>query len=85
MAAQNNTNGLLGPNDSLNTVLHNDSPSPNVAVHTFDPEASPAQKGAVAGKGKENLKDVRQTPDGEGEKGPFFLSCSVFSALNPVV
>ncbi|KIY50784.1 tricalbin [Fistulina hepatica ATCC 64428] len=29
--------------------------NPNVGVHTFDPDASPAQKGAAAGKGKEDL------------------------------
>lgn len=50
-------------------ALKHDAGKGRVAVHTFDPEASPAQKAAAAGKGKDQLKSVQQSPEQGGERG----------------
>lgn len=52
-------------------VLKQDATKGHVAVHTFDPEASPAQKAAAAGKGKDKLQSVQQSPEQGGERGQF--------------
>ncbi|KAJ7071483.1 C2 domain-containing protein [Mycena amicta] len=49
MATPNGQNGA--PLDDANG---------RVAVHSFDPEASPAEKGAAAGKARDQLKSVKQ-------------------------
>lgn len=42
----------------LNGILHQDAAKNRVAVHSFDPNATPEQKAAAAGKGREKLKKV---------------------------
>ncbi|KAJ3718444.1 C2 domain-containing protein [Lentinula raphanica] len=48
--------------------LKYDAAKGRVAVHTFDPDASPAQKAAAAGKAKDQLKGVQQKSDEGGER-----------------
>lgn len=58
--------------------MKQDADKGRVAVHTFDPEASPQEKGAAAGKPKDQLKSVGDAP-GAGERGSLY----VFSNRNP--
>ena len=37
-----------------------------MAVHSFDPNASPAEKGAAAGKARDQLKSVRNQGPADG-------------------
>ncbi|KAJ3886025.1 C2 domain-containing protein [Lentinula edodes] len=48
--------------------LKHDAAKGRVAVHNFDPDASPAQKAAAAGKAKDQLKGVQQKSDEGGER-----------------
>lgn len=41
----------------LNGIVSQDVSKGRVAVHTFDPDASPQEKAAAAGRAKENLKN----------------------------
>src|SRR5882762_9938523 len=43
-----------------NHIVKEDASKSNVAVHTFDPDASPQQKAASAGKGADQLKSKVQ-------------------------
>jgi hypothetical protein len=52
----NGHNGLAGPNG----ILQHDADKGRVAVHSFDPAASPAEKGAAAGKARDQLKSVKE-------------------------
>ena len=53
------------------------------AVHTFDPDASPEEKAAVAGKTRDQLKDIR--PKGpDSTKGPLPDVCEPNKALPPI-
>lgn len=42
----------------LNGLLQADAAKGRVAVHTFDPNATPQEKAAAAGKGSERLKSA---------------------------
>ncbi|TFK30388.1 transmembrane protein [Coprinopsis marcescibilis] len=54
----------LQPTDQSGAVLNRDNlEAKGATVHSFDPDATPAQKGAVAGKGTENLSSfIDQQP-----------------------
>ena len=41
----------------LNGIVSQDASKGRVAVHTFDPDATPQEKAAAAGRAKENLKN----------------------------
>lgn len=41
-----------------NNILREDAKKGNMAVHTFDPDATPEQKASAAGKGRDQLKSV---------------------------
>jgi hypothetical protein len=43
----------------LNGIVQADAEKNRVAVHTFDPNASPAEKAAAAGKGRDAVKSER--------------------------
>ncbi|KAH9836496.1 C2 domain-containing protein [Rhodofomes roseus] len=63
----------------VNGIVQDDVAKNRVAVHTFDPNASPEAKGAAAGKGKEKLK-----PDG-GDEGAGEKEISVDTGTSNVV
>lgn len=50
---------------TLHDVLQDDAAKDRVPVHTFNPDASPAQKGVAAGKGANELKSVNNNPPAE--------------------
>ncbi|KAE9395950.1 hypothetical protein BT96DRAFT_958377 [Gymnopus androsaceus JB14] len=61
-------NGAVNGANGVEDVFKQDKDKGRVAVHTFDPDASPAQKAAAAGKGKEQLKGVQQKSEQGGER-----------------
>ena len=66
--------------DKLNDIVKEDEAKHRVAVHTFDPDASPQEKGASAGKARDKVKSVAaRDQDGPGAKG-----LSVLSSLSVV-
>ena len=64
------------PQQQLNGLLAKDADKQRVAVHTFDPDATPEQKAAAAGKGRDQLKSIVDKGDAPGGKGE-----SVFTEL----
>ncbi|KAJ7124724.1 C2 domain-containing protein [Mycena crocata] len=56
MATNGSANG--DPQQQADSIMQ-DSAKGRVAVHSFDPEASPSQKGAAAGKARDQLKSVK--------------------------
>ena len=51
-------------------IVARDAAKNSVPVHTFDPDAPPAEKAAAAGKAKDKLKSVNSDGDaGAGGKG----------------
>ncbi|KAI0067953.1 tricalbin [Artomyces pyxidatus] len=57
--------------EKANNMLKDDAARRNIAVHTFDPDASPEQKAASAGKARDQLKSKTATPQisGRGASG----------------
>jgi hypothetical protein len=55
----------------INGIVQHDAEK-GAKVHSFDPNASPAQKAAAAAKAKEQLKPVGKSKD-KGGQGPLFL------------
>lgn len=53
-------NGKSSNGYDLGSVLQADADKGRVAVHSFDENASPAEKGAQAGQAKDQLKSIRQ-------------------------
>jgi len=67
-----------------NDIVQNDASRGNVAVHSFDPDASPAEKAAAAGKAGRQLTSTLPAKPTEGGRGQHFLyvlpaSCRVGS------
>ncbi|KAJ7462762.1 C2 domain-containing protein [Mycena galericulata] len=60
------TNGNAAAHKQADAIMQ-DSANGRVAVHSFDPEASPSQKGAAAGKARDQLKSVTND-DGPGAR-----------------
>ena len=56
-------------NPQLNGLLAQDREKQSVAVHSFDPDAPPAQKAAAAGKGRSQLTNGNSKDDSPGGKG----------------
>lgn len=50
----------------LNGLLQADAAKGRVAVHTFDPNASPQEKAAAAGQGRDQLKPITAEKDTGG-------------------
>lgn len=73
--ASNQTQGAQAQQSFLNDQAK------DVAVHSFDPDATPEQKAATAGKARDNLKDIRPK-DLDPAKGlsPKYLN---FTSLTP--
>ncbi|OCH88587.1 tricalbin [Obba rivulosa] len=68
MATVNGNAPHPDPHAQLNGVLEGDAAKNRVAVHTFDPDASPEQKAAAAGKGKEKLKRAKDDAGPSGRE-----------------
>jgi hypothetical protein len=89
MASSIPPNGLSPANTirahgQANDIVQNDASRGNVAVHTFDPDASPAEKAAAAGKAGKQLTSTLPAKPTEGGRGQPFLyvlpvSCRVDS------
>jgi hypothetical protein len=47
-------------------VLVKEDESKGMAVHSFDPDASPAEKAAAVGKGRDQLKSLKDRGPGDG-------------------
>lgn len=58
------TNGAAPPIPSqLDAILRQDAQQKRVPVHTFDPDASPQEKAAAAGRARDQLRSI--VPDGK--------------------
>jgi hypothetical protein len=89
MASSLPPNGLSSTNairahGQANDIVQNDASRGNVAVHSFDPDASPAEKAAAAGKAGKQLTSTLPAKPVEGGRGQPFLyvlpaSCRVGS------
>jgi hypothetical protein len=89
MASSLPPNGLSSTNairahGQANDIVQNDASRGNVAVHSFDPDASPAEKAAAAGKAGKELTSTLPAKPTEGGRGQPFLyvlptSCRVGS------
>ena len=71
--------GLTPPNplaavQELGNIVRSDEAKNRVAVHTFDPDASPEAKAQAAGAGKDKLKSVKQDANDAGGRGIVPLS-----------
>lgn len=60
MASSLPTNGPSATTQA-NDILREDAKNGNTTVHTFDPDATPEQKAASAGKGRDQLKSMVDT------------------------
>ena len=83
MASSLPPNGLSPANairahGKAHDILQNDASRGNVAVHTFDPDAPPAEKAAAAGKAKAQLTSAIPAKTSDGGRGQ--RSLYVFSA-----
>jgi hypothetical protein len=57
----------------LHDIMKHDA-SKGATIHSFDPDASPQQKAAAAGKKRDQLKSVtQQDRTAQGEQGPFLF------------
>ena len=91
MASSLPPNGLSSTNairaqGQANDIVQNDASRGNVAVHSFDPDASPAEKAAAAGKARNQLTSTlpAKPKPAESGRGQHFLyvlpaSCRVGS------
>jgi hypothetical protein len=61
----------------VNDILDQDAAKGRVAVHSFNPDASPQEKAAAAGKGRDKLKSVKDQPEASG-RGLCFLNLFTF-------
>jgi hypothetical protein len=66
MATSNGINGSA--QDSINELLQADAKG-HAPVHTFDPDASPSEKAAAAGKARDQLKSVTDSKKDDIVKG----------------
>jgi len=66
-----------------NDILQKDASRGNVAVHSFDPDASPAEKGAAAGTARKELASTLPAKPTEAGRGQHFLY--VLPASCPIV
>ena len=61
-------NGDSAGQPQLNGLIQQDREKQRVAVHSFDPDATPEQKAAAAGKGRSQLESGKKdSPGGKGE------------------
>lgn len=81
LMASNGSPITNGDSPQSNGLTANDQAQGRVAVHSFNPDASPSEKGAAAGKGRDQLKSANAQP-GAGEKGPFSHVFFQYSLLN---
>ncbi|OBZ79219.1 Uncharacterized protein PYUK71.03c [Grifola frondosa] len=72
MATTNGTATNPQSQAQVNGIVEQDVAKNRVPVHTFDPDASPQEKGAAAGKDKEKLKLNNANGDARG-KAPYRL------------
>ncbi|KZT23846.1 tricalbin [Neolentinus lepideus HHB14362 ss-1] len=61
-------NGSAQQMAEVNNIVQKDTDNGRVAVHTFDPDASPEEKAAAAGKARNQLEPVSQKDTGAGGK-----------------
>ena len=84
MASSLPPNGLSPANairahGQANDIIQKDASKGNVAVHTFDPNAPPAEKAAAAGNAKAQLTSTipaKPRDGGQGNRSFYSLSAS---------
>jgi hypothetical protein len=84
MASSLPPNGLSSANATrahgqANDILQKDASRGNVAVHTFDPDASPAEKASAAGSARTQLTSTipaKPSDGGRGQPSLYVLSAS---------
>lgn len=59
----------ISAHSQANDILQRDAARGNVAVHSFDPDASPAEKAATAGKAKSQLSSAIPGKSSDGGRG----------------
>ena len=65
----NGSSSTIRAHAQANDILQKDAARGNVAVHSFDPDASPAAKAAAAGKAGPQLKSATATASPENSTG----------------
>ena len=78
MASSLPPNGLSPANairahGQANDIIQKDASKGNVAVHTFDPDAPPAEKAAAAGNARAQLTSAIPAKPSDGGQGKSFL------------
>lgn len=84
MASSLPPNGLSSANASrpqgqANDILQKDASRGNVPVHTFDPDAPPAEKASVAGSARTQLTSTipaKPSDGGQGQPSLYVISTS---------
>jgi type IV pilus biogenesis protein CpaD/CtpE len=69
MTTQNKNGMSASARDQLNGIVKEDLTKDRVALHVFDPDASPQQKGAAAGKARDQVKSVTNGKNDSAAKG----------------
>ena len=70
----------------LNGFIAEEASKTAVPVHTFNPDATPQEKAAVAEKGKDKLDSVKENDDaGAGGKGALNISLSCLLCLTKCI
>ncbi len=87
-AATNPSNpGPMGPAPSAaaeaHVALQNDVEKGSLPLHSFDPDASPAQKAAQVAKGKDQKIGSIKKQEKQAERGSFAVICSF--CISPAV
>ena len=68
------SDNAIRAHSQANDILQNDAARGNVAIHSFNPDASPAEKAAVAGQARSQLSSVIPDKPSDGGRGrPFSL------------
>ena len=67
---QASSNGVsMDQQAQLNGIVQQDAAKGRVAVHTFNPDATPQEKAAAAGKSRDQVKSNTNRDDSAGGKG----------------
>lgn len=70
-------NGATNGQAQVSDLLKLDADKGRVAVHSFDSAASPAEKGAIAGQARDQLKSLTDNSPQVAGRGRFYVSDDV--------
>lgn len=80
----NGPSSTIRAHAQANDILQSDAAKGNVAVHSFDPDASPAEKAAAAGKARPKPNTASLENSNSGGRGmsiPYSVSFSISTSL----